>query len=117
MLAGNKNKFWIYHGLLMWFSFSALMLVQIFTHRYLRHKWNFAIKIHITSALMMVIFSAFGSYFLFNFLGNKVTFFKYGYIHVILGFFSLCSLLINSYLGLKAFFLRRQLKENWNYTH
>lgn len=74
----------------------------------MRHEWKLASKIHIASAILMVVFSAIGFYFMFSALNYNVVMLEYGGgIHVILGFFSLVSLLVNSYLGLKAFNLRR----------
>ena len=90
----------------MWFVYNFLMLVQFISHRYMRHKWKLAIKIHVATAFTMMVFSALGFYFMFVYLDNTVLFLEKGIIHVALGFSSLLSLLVNIGLGMKAYFHR-----------
>lgn len=112
----QTTHFWIYHGLIMWFVYNVLMLVQIVSHRFLRHEWKLAIKLHVVTAVTMVFLSALGFYFMFAYLGNEVAVFKWGKIHVILGFSTFATLAITIAFGLCAYSKRVQTESNWQAT-
>lgn len=112
----TKEKYWLYHGIVMWFVYNCLMLVQIITNRYLKHKWKLSMTLHRTSALAMLVFTALGFYFMFAFLGNKIDIEKHGVIHVVLGFSTMSALVVNIGLGIRAYYHRTNTKSNWNTT-
>jgi hypothetical protein len=112
----TKEKYWIYHGIVMWFVYNCLMLVQIMTNRYLRHKWKLSMKLHLASALTMMFLSALGFYFMYVYIDNQVKIYQHGAIHVVLGFSTIFSLVVNIGLGIKAYFHRSNPNSNWNTT-
>jgi cytochrome b involved in lipid metabolism len=79
-------------------------------------------KLHVASAIAMIVLSALGFYFMADYIKividaehKKIVDFA-APIHVVLGFSTMLSLLINTGLGIKAYFHRINPESNWNTT-
>ena len=104
------NEDWIKHGINMWVCWTIIGLLQIYTNRYMMHKWKWRGTLHNTLgsiASVMVIFSsimAMNEVRSLNIFRNPHRFF---------GFSVFCLLILLALGGIISAFLLKYKTDNW----
>jgi hypothetical protein len=107
-----RERFPIYtwHGVIMWFAWTLISILQVATNRYLKHKWQLSQKLHTVLGLLagaftitavLLALSASGWVFYFDHLHNLL-----GFIFMIVGMLLVLG-------GLTALLLRSYTNYSW----
>ena len=100
----DHNGKFIAHGYIMWFSWCLISIMQIFTNRYLRHKWKWRQLLHSVLGFISLLLFGTGTLIAFQASGwiFSVSFHAIiGRVAVILGLFLVFAGIFTSYIKFK----------------
>jgi hypothetical protein len=100
-----------YHGILMWFSWSILGLIQIVSQRYFKHMFKVNRYVHIVSGTLLAITVSTAFTLVFSVVFNKTL--DLTLWHTRFGFFTFCGGLCVALGGILGESSRRLWKNGW----
>ena len=109
---GDHDAQYLTHGIFMWFSWAVIGLSQIFTNRYLRHKWRWSKITHSILGFFSAALIITAGLIALKMSGWTVSF--NGSLHSILGFFTFILGLLLIIGGMTANIVRLKVNMAWN---